>query len=434
MKNNLGVILAIQSLSQKKTYKIFQSNFEKFLNKCKNEKINYWQILPIHQREKLEQKINPSPYQSFGIGFDPEILPINYPFLPKQNDLINFYKKYQTHLKTECLFQLLSKKFSDDNWLNWPIQLKKFSPLFEHILIKEKKYFYKFLSKQWQIYHFLQSIIKKCQENNLKIIADLPFYLSLKSPLVWQNSKLFKINLQSQQLDLISGVSSKLDDKFGQQIWGHPLYDWQNENKLSQINQIFQTRINFLLNLFAGLRIDHGNGFWEYSQINLKTKEEKVLTGPGKIFLQKIINNSKNQNKIIFLETVFSKNKKIGKEINNFHYNNKLTVPFIFMHNQNLNKIQSKNIVFSSTHDTQTLKGYLKSLNSKKLQKLCQQNHIKFVFSREVIFKKIIEKIKKSPARYKFFTWQDLTYQDNRLNKPGTPDSQNWQFNRINFK
>lgn len=434
MKNNLGVILAIQSLSQKQTYKIFQSNFEKFIDKCKNEKISYWQILPIHQREKLEQKINPSPYQSFGIGFDPAILPLNYPFSPKQNDLINFYKKYQAHLKTECLFQLLSKKFNNDNWLRWPDKLKKFSPLFEQILIKEKKYFYKFLSEQWQTYHFLQSIIKKCQENNLKIIADLPFYLSLKSPLVWQNSKLFKINLQSQQLDLVSGVSSKLDDKFGQQIWGHPLYDWQNENKLNQINQIFQTRINFLLDLFAGLRIDHGNGFWEYSQINLETKEEKVLTGPGKIFLQKIINNSKNQNKIIFLETVFSKNKKIGKEINNFHYNNKLTVPFIFMHNQNLNKIQPNNIIFSSTHDTQTLKGYLKSLNSKKLQKLCQQNNIKFAFSREVIFKKIIEKIKKSQARYKFFTWQDLNYQDNRLNKPGTPDSQNWQFDKINFK
>jgi 4-alpha-glucanotransferase len=431
MKNNLGVILAIQSLSQNQTYQDFNKKLDRFLKTCQREKINYWQILPIHQREKIKSKINPSPYQSFGLGFDQEILPIDYPFSPKLNELQFFYEKYQTYLKAECLFQFFSEKFKSDNWLTWPQKFKIFSPLFWKILVQEKKYFQAYLIKQWQTHHFIKSITTKAKKNNIKIIADLSFYPTLKSPLVWQNSKLFEIDLKHNELNLVSGVSSELDDKFGQQIWGHPLYSFQNKLKHHQINIFFQERVNFLLELFDGIRIDHGNGFWKYSQINLETKEEKVLNGPGKNFLQKITNNIKNQNKEIFLETVFSKNKKINQEINNFHFNNKLAVPFIFIHNSNLTEIKPKHIIFSSTHDTQTLRDYLKSLSSKQLQKLCQQNNFEFVFSREAIFKKIIEKIKKTPAKYKFFTWQDLTYQSFRLNHPGTPDQKNWQFNKI---
>ncbi len=438
MKNNLGVILPIQTLTFNQTFEQWQIHFDSFLGFCQKEKINYWQLLPIHQREQLtNNKLNPSPYQSFGIGFDEKILPHDYPFFPQKEELEKFYQQWAFYLRSYLLFKCLTFQQKTDNWLMWTKDLKDNNYLIINLIYQKKlkKLFNFYLMKEWQLHHFFTHLIKKTTENKIKVIADLPFYPSLKSSLVWQNQKSFFIELKRKKLQLVSGVASKIDNTFGQQIWGHPLYKFYNSNSVIKIKNIFHQRLHFLTHFFDGVRFDHANGFWQYSQINVENNQESIHEGLGTKFLQNLVDQIKKQKKEVFLETITTNNKNINQEMNIFFIKNKILQPHIFVHQpQGLDKLNGNDLLFSSTHDTPTIREFIHSLSCRKLQNFCYQNNLYFAFNRKKIYYQLMIKLKKSSAKIKIFSWQDYFYQDIRWNIPGTIDSKNWAFETLTKK
>ncbi len=142
-----------------------------------------------------------------------------------------------------------SLRFRDENSLN-----EKREELSAEI---EREKFYQFLFfRQWM------NLKKYANEKGVKIIGDLPIFVSADSADVWSNPSFFKLK-ESGAPSVVAGVPPDYFSKTGQ-LWGNPLYDW--ENLRADGFEFWKKRVGFGLITADVLRIDHFRGFeavWE---------------------------------------------------------------------------------------------------------------------------------------------------------------------------
>jgi 4-alpha-glucanotransferase len=121
----------------------------------------------------------------------------------------------------------------------------------------EREKFYQFVFfRQWM------NLKKYANENGVKIIGDLPIFVSADSADVWSDPSFFKLK-ESGAPSVVAGVPPDYFSKTGQ-LWGNPLYDW--ENLRADGFEWWKSRIGFGLITADVLRIDHFRGFeavWE---------------------------------------------------------------------------------------------------------------------------------------------------------------------------
>lgn len=103
-------------------------------------------------------------------------------------------------------------------------------------------------------------------ENGLKIIGDVPFYVGLDSLDVWQNQKYFEITEEGKPL-LIAGVPPDAFSDKGQR-WGNPIYKWSEIEK--DDFKFWIDRLRYNAKLYDIVRLDHFRAFDTYWQIDAK--------------------------------------------------------------------------------------------------------------------------------------------------------------------
>ena len=89
-------------------------------------------------------------------------------------------------------------------------------------------------------------------KKNISLIGDLPIYVSHDSVDVWTNQLLYKLN-KNGGLIVKSGCPPDYFIETGQ-VWGHPIYNWENHAKDGFGWWI--KRISFLSELFDMIRVD----------------------------------------------------------------------------------------------------------------------------------------------------------------------------------
>jgi len=104
--------------------------------------------------------------------------------------------------------------------------------------------------KQWNALHAYANA------NDIKIIGDIPIYVSLDSADVWENHHLFQLYSDYYPIE----VSGCPPDSFSEdgQLWGNPLYRWDTMAKTGYEWWAARLRKNF--DLFDVLRLDHFRG------------------------------------------------------------------------------------------------------------------------------------------------------------------------------
>ncbi len=115
----------------------------------------------------------------------------------------------------------------------------------------------------------------------IKIIGDMPIYVSRDSADVWANPELFDIDPETYQPALVAGVPPDYFSEDGQ-LWGNPLYNWNYHE--SQGYSWWIARIKRSFELYDMLRIDHFRAFASYWAVDgtAKTaKEGEWKKGPG---------------------------------------------------------------------------------------------------------------------------------------------------------
>ncbi|RYY88149.1 MAG: malto-oligosyltrehalose synthase, partial [Chitinophagaceae bacterium] len=126
-----------------------------------------------------------------------------------------------------------------------------------------------------------------CNERSIRLIGDLPFYVSYDSADVWSNRELFRLDDAGNRLGL-AGVPPDAFSADGQ-LWGMPVYDWSKMKE--QDYSWWAQRLRRNMDLFDLVRLDHFRAFaayWEVPAGAETARDGQWVEGPGTEFLERI--------------------------------------------------------------------------------------------------------------------------------------------------
>ncbi|MFI3253493.1 MAG: 4-alpha-glucanotransferase [Eubacteriales bacterium] len=137
---------------------------------------------------------------------------------------------------------------------------------------------------QTTFYRQWMALKKYANAQGIKIMGDIPIYLSEQSAERWGEPTLFQ-----QEKDLsLSAVAGVPPDAFTSegQLWGNPLYDWEGNKK--GVYAFWYSRISWCSQIYDSLRIDHFRAvhtYWSIPATASSAKKGKWVEGPGMEFV-----------------------------------------------------------------------------------------------------------------------------------------------------
>lgn len=321
-----GILCPIFSLSSKFGIGCFSSEAYEFIDFLHDSGQGFWQILPLGPTG-----YGNSPYQPFSAFagnpyfISPETLieeglltwdECNSAFFGSDEEQVDYgamyenrmalleiahkrfleksgntTKEYKDFLKAQeywlddyCLFRAIKQSIGGASWETWDTPLKTREK--DAIQSASKEFadiidFYKFLqfkfTEQWN------RLREYAKDKNVKIIGDIPFYVSMDSSDVWAHPEVFAMT-KDMTPKTVAGCPPDAFSSTGQ-LWGNPIYDWASLKKTDY--DWWVRRIERSYELYDVIRIDHFHGFSEYYEIpyGSETAEKGTLSkGPGADF------------------------------------------------------------------------------------------------------------------------------------------------------
>ncbi len=333
-----------------------------------------------------------------------------------KDEVLNFISKNED-VKKACLFLTLKEQNKDLFFTSWQNLTPNEDTLFAYYFMQFTFY------TQWEKLH------NYAKNKGVKIIGDLPFYVSLFSSDVYFNQKCFLLD-DNCNPKLVAGVPPDYFSEFGQ-LWGNPVYDFNYIEKSGF--EFFKRRFEFNLNLFDGLRIDHFRAFSEYYTIPFGAENAilgKWKKAPGKQIVDLINNIAKD--KLIIAENLGTIDDKVIDLLNYSGFKSMSVFQFGFDgNNQNPHlphTYTNNTVAFTGTHDNNTLLGFMWEADEKT-----RKNVLDYVGYKnenwDYCYDSIIECLLRSSAGLVLIPMQDILQfgADTRLNTPGLAEN-NWAF------
>ncbi len=193
-----------------------------------------------------------------------------------------FLKKEEFWLEDYALYMAIKEAQGGKSWIDWEdedLRKRKESALKEAekeladeiALIRFEQYEF---DKQWR------KLKKYANDKQVKIIGDLPFYVSLDSADAWSHPEVFQMD-KDLVPEVVAGCPPDAFSATGQ-LWGNPIYDWEGLKK--DHYGWWVQRIGRNYEFYDVIRIDHFHGFCDYYAIPYgdETAEHGTLEkGPG---------------------------------------------------------------------------------------------------------------------------------------------------------
>jgi 4-alpha-glucanotransferase len=168
-----------------------------------------------------------------------------------------------------ALFVCLKRRHGGTAWPEWPPDLRDRVPEAlgrareRYAGCFERERFVQYLADlQWKRLHAV------CREKDIRIIGDMPIYVTHDSADVWARPRLFKLDGRGMPA-AIAGVPPDYFSRNGQR-WGNPVYDWDRHREDGY--SWWADRIRRNIALFDLVRIDHFRGFVAYWEIPAREK------------------------------------------------------------------------------------------------------------------------------------------------------------------
>ncbi len=276
------------------------------------------------------------------------------------------------------------------------------------------------------VQHLLYQSFKKLKHyahsKGISIIGDMPFYVGLDSVDVYTYQEGFILN-EDGSAKLIAGVPPDYFSKDGQR-WGNPIYDW---SRLKEDGYAFWfDRLHYISNLFDITRIDHFRAFDTYYVIDAKEKTARHghwVLGPSYDFFDALFNTYPE------LEIIAEDLGDLRDEVHLLrdHYDLKGMRVLAFSLDL-LNSEDKENlIVYTGTHDNQTLVSFINCL-AKKEKKRLEKELALLKIEGEDLIAKLINYCLGLKAEYVIFPISDLLRLTDRarINEPGIINDKNW--------
>lgn len=403
-----------------------------------------WQFLPLsetHLEPGTRRTRVPSPYKGYGAGLDPRYLSAkDARATPSSAALAAFRRTHADWLPTHALFCALRDRFGTDDWTTWEKGIRLRTPealrrwrreLAAEVLAHE--------TLQWRLHASFGSLRAEAKRLGVRLLGDLPFYLPLQSPLVWANRGCFDLGPDGRSRR-VSGVPDGPKAHFGRQVWGHPLYRWNAKSAWKDVAALWRRRIRYHAGLYDMMRLDHAKGLFSYGAMDLKTsKRDTIMTGPGAPLLRQLIRFSRAAGLTIFAEDAGDRLEGLratlltlgvpGIRILRFAYNEKRkTIESDYADPANY---REDAVAYTTTHDTETLAGYLRLLSPKEKRHLCVHVRVEYSEDAELLGARLRGAVLASPSRFSVIPIQDWLLTRDRINVPGTErptGDRNWRY------
>jgi 4-alpha-glucanotransferase len=180
-----------------------------------------------------------------------------------------------------ALFVALKEKYRGLAWWDWPEEDRIYHPdrvkkrageLAESVeLCKFRQYVFFWQWRQLREY---------AHEKGVRLIGDMPIYVSSDSADVWSKPELFQLDDQRRPT-FVAGVPPDYFSATGQ-LWGNPLYDWDKHREAGY--EWWIARMRSALSMVDLVRLDHFRGFeayWSVPAGNKTAEGGKWVKGPG---------------------------------------------------------------------------------------------------------------------------------------------------------
>jgi len=474
-KKSLGILMHPSSIPGQSESGTFGKGALDWIKKLNEHGIDYWQFLPLSPTDTTG-----SPYSSpssFALNpwfLDPDEL-IKKGFIGALNKenlrIINQNKNYfdfdfannlSRNLGEELLkawkFQSEKVKIEFNNWIEKNSWVEDFSTFMvireefnmlpwwqwpQEFKMKNNEFLKKWVNNksdeilvikliQWHLDRQWREIKDFAKSYGIKLIGDLPFYVSRDSADVWSNKSLFSI---SKKGDLIfqSGVPPDYFSSTGQ-LWGTPTYLWSKHKRTNF--SWWRKRFKRQFELVDLLRLDHFRGLSGYWRVNGNSKTAmfgKWINSPGRKLLNKIKEDLKTDYLPIIAEDLGVITPDVEKLRKNFELPGMKILQFAFDGNSDNpylpENIEGENwVVYTGTHDNSTSISWWEGLDNNSKERI--KNEYNFSENPSLSLIKIGMK---TNANLFVAPIQDILSLDDssRLNTPGTTkDNWKWKLDR----
>lgn len=370
----------------------------------------YWQILPLNPPNHNKSK--DSPYQSFSafagnpyyidlnrlmeegvllweeieavdFGHDPEHVDYDkmyanrFPLLRKayersgianNPDYQRFICENGWWLDDYALFMSLKSFFDQKEWPDWPEDISRHWNNAVEYYHRELYYdveFHKYT--QFKFYEQWYALKAYANGKHIRIVGDIPIYVSFDSTDVWAHSELFQLNDQNRQ----SAVAGCPPDAFSAegQIWGTPLYRWEKHRDDRFGWWMARLWMNF--QQCDLLRIDHFRGLDEYFSIPAgePAKSGHWEKGPGMALFRQMWENMGH--KPVIVEDLGYMTDSVRQMVRDTDYPNMKVLQFGFdaddvgaANDYLLHNIPEHCVVYPGTHDNDPVNGWFAGLTT----------------------------------------------------------------------
>ena len=307
MDRQSGVLLPVFSLPGRYGCGVFGESARKWIDFLRDGGFSCWQVLPFGVTDGFN-----SPYMScssFGgnpFFVDPENLyrqglvtqeelaeqtvedpylcryeilrEKRMPFLKKaalrlkDREPVEEFLRENPHIAGTCRFLAAKEANGEKSWQEWTRE-----PEEEDILA------WQFI--QYEFHRQWREIHAYAKNRGIRVIGDLPFYVSPESYDVWSAPEQFLLE-EDGRPSFVAGVPPDYFSEDGQK-WGNPLYDWEKMERDGF--SWWKTRLGYMLSLFDGIRIDHFRGissYWCVPAAAQSAKSGRWRKGPGEKLIE----------------------------------------------------------------------------------------------------------------------------------------------------
>ena len=386
---------------------------------------------------KYMKKLNNPKRVDYGILFNEKMKILRKAFnnFDKNNpEFIRFFNDMEYH--DFALFMALKANNEYKPWYLFKDDEKSYSyELEEKILTLYKEDYLFYLWTQFEFLSEWNNLVKYAHKKNIKIMGDIPLYLSYDSVEVWKNPELFKLD-KNKNMAFVAGCPPDGYNPNGQ-LWGNPVYNWEY---MKQDNYIWwKDRIKYLFKLFDYLRLDHFRGFDRYYEIKAGSENAKNGTwedGPKFELFKDILDYN------IVVEDLGVLDDGVYKLLEEVKYPGMKILQEAFDGNKdNIHKPSNTTenyIVYTVSHDGMpTHQMFLDLPDDRKkvfIEELNKERKLFNLKEKEVtsdnVTKLLIELAYAGKSNYVILSTQDILNQlgDSRMNLPGEVSNSNWSY------
>jgi 4-alpha-glucanotransferase len=345
-------------------------------------------------------------------------------------DYSRFCRSHAHWLPDYALFVALRKAHPSDHYLHWPTEISLRDPV---ALEDAAKRLHETIDQvsftQFLLFRQADALKAYANARGVRLLGDLPFFISPDSADVWANPELFLLDADHRP-SYVGGVPPDYFSADGQ-LWGNPVYDWPAHQRTGY--RWWIERLRSLLAQVDVIRVDHFRALaaaWHVPAGSATARTGEWRPGPGADLLEAV--RTQLGGLPLLAEDLGCITADVVQLREQFQMPGMRVLQFAFdgePHNPFLpSNYEPNTVVYTGTHDNDTTRGWFRSLDDRTRQLLCRCLGCETVSEEQVTWE-LIRVAWESVASVAIAPLQDILNlgPEARMNVPGKPDF-NWEW------